>query len=60
MFIAYENSLCYLFSLTTRRKLDEIFSQFDYVTTAWQFHNAIFDNLACINLLSSEASVNTT
>jgi len=38
MFIASENSLCYLFSLTARRKLDELFAQFDNVTTACQFH----------------------
>jgi len=59
-FIASENSLCYLFSLTARRKLDELFAQFDNVTTACQFHNAILDSLTCINdALSSEASVIT-
>jgi len=58
--IASENSLCYLFSLTARRKLDELFAQFDNVTTACLFHNAILDSLTCINdTLSLEASVNT-
>jgi len=40
--IASENSLCYLFALTTRRKLNELFAQFDNVTPACQFHNAIY------------------
>jgi len=53
-------SLCYFFALTTRRKLNELFVQFDNVTTACQFHNAILDSLNCLNdVLSSEASVNT-
>jgi len=51
--IASEKRLCYLYSLTARRKLNELFSQFDNVTTACQFHNAIFD------ALSAEASANT-
>jgi len=52
-FIASENSLCYLFALTARRKLHELF---DNVTTARQFHNAILDSLTCTNdALSSEA-----
>jgi len=55
-FIASENNLCYLFSLTARRKLDELVVQFDNATTACQFHNAILDSLTCINdALSSEA-----
>jgi len=59
-FIASENSLCYLFALIASRKLNELFVQFDNVTTACQFHNAILDSLTCINdALSSEASVNT-
>jgi len=59
-FIASEDSLCYLFALTARRKLDELFVQFDNVTTVCQFHNAIPDSLTCTNdALSSEASVNT-
>jgi len=40
-FIASENSLCYLFSSTARRRLDELFAQFDNITTACQFYNAI-------------------
>jgi len=35
-FIASENSLC------LRRKLDELFAQFNNVSTACQFHNAIY------------------
>jgi len=31
-FMASENSLCYLFASTARRKLNELFSQFDNVT----------------------------
>jgi len=59
-FIASENSLCYLFASTARRKLNELFVQFDNVTTACQFHNAILDSLTCMNdALSSEASANT-
>jgi len=59
-FIAYENSSCYLFALTARRKLNEVFAQFDNVTTACQFHKAILDSLTCISdALSSEVSVNT-
>jgi len=48
-FIASENGLCYLFALTARRKLNELFAQFDNVTIAFQFHNAILDRLTCIN-----------
>jgi len=48
-FIASENSLCYLFALTARRKLNELFVQFDNVTTACQFHDAILDSLTCTN-----------
>jgi len=63
MFIASENSLCYLFALTAHRKLNEPFAQFDNVTTAssaCQFHNSILDSLTCINdAVSSEASINT-
>jgi len=60
-FIASENSLCYLFALTARRKLNELFAQIDNVTTACQLHNAILDSLTCISdALSSEVSVNTT
>jgi len=56
-FMASKNSLCCLFA---RRKLNELFVQFDNITTAWQFHNAIPDSLTCINdALSFEASVNT-
>jgi len=40
--IVHENSLCYLFSLTARRKLDEQFAQFDSVKTACLFQNAIY------------------
>jgi len=59
-FTASENSLCYIFALTARRKLNELFAQFDNVATACLFHNAILDSLTCINdALSSEASVNT-
>jgi len=59
-FIASENSLCYLFALTARHKLNELFVQFDNVTTACQFHNAILDSPNCVNdAQSSEASVNT-
>jgi len=47
--IASENSLCYLFALTARRKLNELFVQFDNVTTACQFHDAILDSLTCTN-----------
>jgi len=58
MFIASENSLCCLFALTTRCKLNELFVQFDNVTTACQFCNAILDSLNCLNdALSSEASI---
>jgi len=60
MFIASEKSLCYLFALTARRKLNELLAQFDNVTTTCQFHNAILDTLTCIcDALSSEAYVNT-
>jgi len=46
--------------LTTRCKLNIICVQFDNVTTARQFHNAILDSLTCINdALSSKASVNS-
>jgi len=46
---------------TARRKLNELFGQFDNVTTACQFHNAILDSLTCTNdALSSEASINIT
>jgi len=38
-----------LFSLTARRKLDEQFAQFDNVTTACQFYNAILDSLTLTN-----------
>jgi len=55
-FIATENSLYYLFSLTARRKL---FTQFDNVTISCHFHIAILDSLPCTNVLNSEASVNT-
>jgi len=48
--IASENS----FLLTARRKLKKLFAQFDNVTTACQFHNAILDSLTCLNVLSSE------
>jgi len=59
MFIASENSLCYLFLLTARRKLVYLFAQFDNVTTACQFHNATLDSLiTCLNVLSTAASVN--
>ena len=44
-FIASENSLCCLFALTARRKLNEQFVQFNNVTTACQFYNAILDSL---------------
>jgi len=58
-FIASENNLCYLFALTARRKLNEVFVQFDNVTAACQFYNAILDSLNCLNDdLSSEASIN--
>jgi len=46
-FIASENSLCCLFALTARRKLKELFVQFDNATTACQFCNAILDSLTC-------------
>jgi len=36
-FIAYENSLCYLFTLTARRKINELFAQFDNVRTHVSF-----------------------
>jgi len=52
--IASENSLCYLFSLIARCKLDEFLAQFDNVgliTTACQIHNAILDSLTCTNVL---------
>jgi len=59
-FIASESSLCCLFALTARRKLNELFVQFDNVTTACQFYNAILDSLNCLSdALSSEASINT-
>jgi len=62
-FIATENSLCYLFALTVRRKLNELFVQFNNVTTACQFHNAnlyLIVSHDCMNdTLSLEASVNT-
>jgi len=59
-FIASENSLCCLFALTARRKLNELFVQLDNVTTACQFYNATLDSLNCLNdALSSEASINT-
>jgi len=46
-------------SATARRKFNELFIQFDNVTTACQFHNAKLDSLTCINdALSLEASVN--
>jgi hypothetical protein len=60
-FIASENSLCCLFALTARRKLNDLFVQFNNVTTACQFYNAILDSLNCLNDASrSEASINTT
>ena len=43
-FIASENSLCLLFSLTARRQLNELFVQFDSVKTACKLHNAILDS----------------
>jgi len=59
-FIASENSLCYLFALTACRKLNELFAQFDNVTTACQFHKAIIDSLTCLSdALSLKTSVNT-
>jgi len=59
-FIASENSLCYLFALTARRKLNELFALFDNVTTACQFHNTIIDSLPCLSdALSLKTSVNT-
>ena len=36
LFIASENSSCYLFSSTARRQLNELFAQFDNVVTACQ------------------------
>ena len=44
-FSASENSLCCLFASTARRKLNELFLQFNNVTTAYQFYNAILDSL---------------
>jgi len=44
---------------SARCKLDELFAQFDNVTTACPFHNAILDSLSCLNVLSSEVIVNT-
>jgi len=52
-------SQCIRCALTARRKLNELFVQFDNVTTACQFHNAVLDSLTCINdALSSEETVN--
>jgi len=47
-FIASENSLCCLFALTARRNLNKLFVQFDNVTTARQFDNAILDSRTCL------------
>jgi len=55
-FIASEKSLCYLFSLTARGELDELFAQFDNVTTACQFNNAILDSFTCLTGFSSEVA----
>jgi len=59
-FPASENSLCYLFALTTSHKLNEVFTQFDNVTAACQFHKAIslLDSLTCINDALSFDAVN--
>jgi len=57
-FIASEKSLCCLFALTVRRKLNELFVQFDNVTTTCQFYNATLDSLNRLNdALSSQASM---
>jgi len=45
-------SLC-----VTGRKLNEVFVQFDNVTTACQFHTAILDSHNCLNNVLSSALV---
>jgi len=52
--IASQNSWCYFFLLTARRKLDELFTQFVNVTTTCQFHNSILNSFTCSNVLSSD------
>jgi len=55
-FIASDNSLRYLFSLTARRKLNELFAQLDNVTTACQLHNVLHDSFIRLNDLNSEVT----
>ena len=51
-----ENSLCYIFSSTARRQLNELFAQFVNVATASQFHNAIFDSFTYLNGSNTDVS----
>ena len=44
-FIASDNSFCRLFALTARRKSNKLIVQFNNVSTACQFYNAILDSL---------------
>jgi len=60
-FFASGNSICYLFALTARRKLIELFVQFDNVIQLHvSFIMLYLNGLTCTNdALSLEASVNT-
>jgi len=48
------------FSLSARRKLDELFVKFDNVIAVCQFHNAILYSSTCLSDLRSDVSVSAS